>query len=131
MALSISDPSSFYNLIEGTDAISANTNAGYELSFIRSIAKQTNLYTVRIKQASDSVTQQVAYPNNNLAAQLKIVARLIKGGLQTKVYLVNYGGFDTHSGQVVSSDTTTGTHANLLKVLSDSIAAFQSDMTGL
>ncbi|MCE2675824.1 MAG: DUF1501 domain-containing protein [Sediminibacterium sp.] len=131
MALSISDPSSFYNLIEGTDAVSANTNAGYELSFIRSIAKQTNLYTVRIKQASDSVTQQVAYPNNNLAAQLKIVARLIKGGLQTKVYLVNYGGFDTHSGQVVSSDTTTGSHANLLKVLSDSIAAFQSDMTGL
>jgi len=131
MALSISDPSSFYNLIEGTDAVSANTNAGYELSFIRSIAKQTNLYTVRIKQASDSVTQQVAYPNNNLAAQLKIVARLIKGGLETKVYLVNYGGFDTHAGQVVSTDTTTGTHANLLKVLSDSIAAFQSDMTGL
>ena len=131
MALSISDPSSFYNLIEGTDAVSANTNAGYELSFIRSIAKQTNLYTVRIKQASDSVTQQVAYPNNNLAAQLKIVARLIKGGLQTKVYMVNYGGFDTHSGQVVSTDTTTGIHANLLKVLSDSIAAFQSDMSGL
>ena len=131
MALSISDPSSFYNLIEGTDAVVANTNAGYELSFLRSIAKQTNQYTVRIKQASDSVTQQVAYPNNSLAAQLKIVARLIKGGLQTKVYMVNYGGFDTHSGQVVTTDTTTGTHANLLKVLSDSIAAFQSDMVGL
>jgi uncharacterized protein (DUF1501 family) len=131
MALSISDPSSFYNLIEGTDAVVANTNAGYELSFLRSIAKQTNQYTVRIKQASDNVKQQVAYPNNSLAAQLKIVARLIKGGLQTKVYMVNYGGFDTHSGQVVTTDTTTGTHANLLKVLSDSIAAFQSDMVGL
>jgi hypothetical protein len=98
---------------------------------LRSIAKQTNQYTVRIKQASDNVKQQVAYPNNSLAAQLKIVARLIKGGLQTKVYMVNYGGFDTHSGQVVTTDTTTGTHANLLKVLSDSIAAFQSDMVGL
>jgi uncharacterized protein (DUF1501 family) len=131
MGLSISDPSSFYNLIDGTDMAVTNTNAGYELNFLRGIAKQTNLYSARIKKASDSVTQQITYPNNNLAAQLKIVARLIKGGLQTKVYMVNYGGFDTHSGQVVTTDTTTGTHANLLKVLSDSIAAFQSDITGL
>ena len=131
MALSISDPSSFYNLIDGTDLAVANTNAGYELSYLRTVAKQTNQYTARIKQASDSVTQQVTYPNNSLAAQLKIVARLIKGGLQTKVYMVNYGSFDTHSNQAVASDTTTGTHANLLKVLSDAIAAFQSDMTGL
>ncbi len=131
MALSISDPGSFYNLIDGTDAVVANTNAGYELSYLRSIAKQTNQYTTRIKQASDSVTKQVTYPNNSLASQLKIVARLIKGGLQTKVYMVNYGGFDTHAGQAVASDTTTGTHANLLKALSDAIAAFQSDMSGL
>jgi len=131
MALSISDPSSFYNLIDGTNASVSNTNAGYELSFLRSIAKQTNIYTTRIKAASDSVTQQVTYPNNSLAAQLKIVARLIKGGLKTKVYMVSYGGFDTHAGQVVSTDTSTGTHANLLKALSDSIAAFQSDMIGL
>jgi uncharacterized protein (DUF1501 family) len=131
MALSISDPSSFYNLIDGADAAVANTNAGYELSFLRTVAKQTNQYTARIKQASDSVKQQVTYPNNSLAAQLKIVARLIKGGLQTKVYMVNYGSFDTHAGQAVASDTTTGTHANLLKVVSDSIAAFQSDMSGL
>jgi uncharacterized protein (DUF1501 family) len=131
MALSISDPSSFYNLIDGADAAVANTNAGYELSFLRTVAKQTNQYTARIKQASDSVKQQVTYPNNSLAAQLKIVARLIKGGLQTKVYMVNYGSFDTHAGQAVATDTTTGTHANLLKVVSDAVAAFQSDMSGL
>ena len=131
MGLSISDPSSFYNLLDGTNATVSNTNAGYELSFLRSIAKQTNQYTARIKAASDSVTKQVTYPNNSLASQLKIVARLIKGGLKTKVYMVNYGGFDTHAGQVVATDTATGAHANLLKVLSDSIAAFQSDMAGL
>jgi uncharacterized protein (DUF1501 family) len=131
MALSVSDPGSFYNLLDGSNASVANTNAGYELSFLRNISKQTNLYTARIKAASDSVKKQVTYPDNYLASQLKVVARLIKGGLQTKVYMVNFGGFDTHSGQVVASDTTTGTHANLLKVLSDSIAAFQSDMVGL
>jgi len=131
MAMSISDPSSFYNLIDGTDASVPNTNAGYELSFLRRVAKQTNQYASRIKQASDAVTQQVTYPNNSLAAQLKIVARLIKGGLQTKVYMVNYGGFDTHAGQTNATDTTIGTHANLLKIVSDAIAAFQSDIVGL
>jgi hypothetical protein len=131
MALSVSDPSSFYNLIDGTNQSVANTNAGFELSFLRGIAKQTNLYTARIKSAAARVTQQVAYPNDNLSSQLKIVAKLIKGGLQTKVYIVNYGGFDTHAGQVVASDTTTGTHANLLKSLSEAISAFQSDLKGL
>ena len=67
MALSVSDPSSFYNLIDGSSATVSNTNAGYELSFLRGVAKQTNLYTARIKAASDSVKQQVTYPNNNLS----------------------------------------------------------------
>lgn len=131
MGLSISDPSSFYNLIDGTEEAVSNTNGGYELSFVRRIAKQSNKYGVRIKAASDSVTQQVTYPNNSLASQLKIVARLIKGGLQTKVYLVNYGGFDTHSGQTNSTDTTIGVHANLLNAVSESINAFQNDIKGL
>ena len=66
-----------------------------------------------------------------MASQLKIVARLIKGGLQTKVYLVNYGGFDTHAGQTNSTDTTIGVHANLLNAVSESVNAFQNDMKGL
>ncbi|HLO82889.1 MAG TPA: DUF1501 domain-containing protein, partial [Chitinophagaceae bacterium] len=67
----------------------------------------------------------------SLAAQLKIVARLIKGGLKTRVYMVSYGGFDTHATQVVSTDTTTGAHANLLKNVSDAIKAFMDDAKGL
>jgi hypothetical protein len=42
--------------------------------------------------------------------------------------MVNYGGFDTHSNQVNSNDTTTGGHANLLKNVSDAIKAFQDDL---
>ena len=41
--------------------------------------------------------------------------------------MVSYGGFDTHSLQVNSSDTSTGTHANLLKNVSDAIKAFVDD----
>jgi hypothetical protein len=73
--------------------------------------------------------QQVSYPtNNSLGDQLKIVARLIRGGLKTRIYMVSYGGFDTHSVQVNSTDTTTGNHANLLKNVSDAIKSFQDDL---
>ena len=128
MGMSISDPSAFYNLFDASDQAVPNTNAGYELSFIRRISKQTNKYATRIKAASDAVKQQVTYPNSSLANQLKIVSRLIKGGLKTKIYLVNYGGFDTHAGQAVTTDTTTGSHANLLGAVSEAIGAFQNDI---
>ena len=128
MGMSISDPNAFYNLFDTTEQSVPNTNAGYELSFIRRISKQTNKYATRIKAASDAVTQQAVYPNTSLANQLKIVSRLIKGGLKTKIYLVNYGGFDTHANQAVATDTSTGTHANLLGAISEAIGAFQNDI---
>jgi hypothetical protein len=78
------------------------------------------------------VTQQGTYPaNNTLADQLRIVARLIKGGLQTRIYMVTFGGFDTHSVQVNAADTTTGAHATLLGRVSAAIKAFQDDIQGL
>ncbi len=70
-----------------------------------------------------------AYPDqNSLADQLKIVARLIKGGLKTRVYTVTMGGFDTHKKQVNASDTTTGNHAQLMKDISTAISSFQNDL---
>jgi uncharacterized protein (DUF1501 family) len=132
MGMSISDPTSFYNLLDNIQDPVPNTPMGYELSYLRQVATQTNKYTERIRQAALAVTQQGQYPaNNSLAAQLKIVARLIKGGLKTRVYMVSYGGFDTHATQVVSTDTTTGTHANLLKNVSDAIKAFMDDVKNL
>ena len=65
---------------------------------------------------------------NSLADQLKIVAKLISGGLKTPVYMVSLGGFDTHSNQVDTTDTSNGTHATLMQKLSDGIAAFQDDL---
>lgn len=132
MGMSITDPNSFYNLVNGIQDPVPNTPMGYELSFIRQVAQQTNQYTQRIRTAAGAVTQQSTYPNNNfLADQLKIVARLIKGGLKTRIYMVSYGGFDTHSLQVVAADTTTGVHANLLANVSNAIKAFADDLSFL
>ena len=128
MGMSISDTTNFYNLIENAEESTPNTLAGKELSYLRQVSKQTNKYSETIKAAALKVSQQKDYPNLSLAAQLKIVARLIAGGLKTKIYYVRLGGFDTHSSQAVTSDTSTGTHANLMANLGDSIKAFQDDL---
>lgn len=129
MGMSISNTSNFYNLIDGIEDPAPDTPAGKELKFIRMIAEQTQQYATVIKAAATKTVQQVSYPiKNSLGDQLKIVARLVKGGLKTRIYMVNYGGFDTHSAQVDSADKTKGSHATLLMNVSDAIKSFQDDL---
>ncbi len=129
MGMSISNPNSFYNLVNGVQDPAPNSKAGKELSFVRTISQQTQQYATVVKDAANSVTQQATYPTNNpLADQLKIVSRLIKGGLKTRIYMVSYGSFDTHALQTNTTDTSIGTHANLLRNVSDAIKAFQDDL---
>lgn len=132
MGMSISDPTSFYNFIAGiADPVPA-TPWGKELKYIRTVAQQAQQYGVVIKDAAAIVPTQGVYPaNNDLAAQLKIIARLIKGGLKTRIYMASTGGFDTHSNQVNTLDTTTGAHANLMLRVSDAIKAFMDDIKRL
>jgi uncharacterized protein (DUF1501 family) len=134
MGMAISDPTSFYNLISGVQDPAPNTNAGRELTYVRQVAQQSTQYSSVILSAANNITvQSSAYPaagTNTLADQLKIVARLIAGGLKTKLYMVNLGGFDTHSAQVDTS-TTTGIHATLLGTLSEAVTAFMDDVTFL
>lgn len=130
MGMAISDPSNFYNLVNGTTDPVPNTPAGRELAFLRIMANQTNEYATVIKNAASKANNiSTKYPTgNSLADQLKIVARLVKGGLKTQVYMVSIGGFDTHSQQVDNSDHSAGSHATLLKNVSDAITAFQDDL---
>jgi uncharacterized protein (DUF1501 family) len=61
------------------------------------------------------------YPATALGRALELVARVLAGNLGTRIVWVTLGGFDTHS---VQADT----HARLLADVSDSLAAFQSDL---
>jgi hypothetical protein len=101
------------------------------LEYISVLVAQTNAYVDQITAAANAGnTLSTMYDNNNpIAVQLRQVAQMISGGLKTKVYILNINGFDTHNAQVVASDKTTGDHANLLKTLSDAVAAFQDDIS--
>ncbi|MBK8088214.1 MAG: DUF1501 domain-containing protein [Chitinophagaceae bacterium] len=130
MGLSITNPEKLYtfdNPFHDYPLTSAPANK--ELRFLRVISEKTKIYSDIIRTAYRKAATMATYPTENyLADQLKIVARLIKGGLKTRVYTVTIGGFDTHKRQVNASDTTTGAHAQLMKNLSTAIAAFQNDL---
>ncbi|MFM7218061.1 MAG: DUF1501 domain-containing protein, partial [Bacteroidota bacterium] len=132
MGMTIGDANSFNNFLNGIQDPAPNNRYGHELTYIRQVSQQSQAYSGVILQAAANVTQQSsAYPapgSNTLADQLKIVARLIAGGLKTKIYLVSMGGFDTHSLQTDASNTTTGVHATLVGRISDAIAAFMDDL---
>ncbi|HNX55857.1 MAG TPA: DUF1501 domain-containing protein [Prolixibacteraceae bacterium] len=109
------------------------TPFGNELKFVTNVMEQTESYLGVIKSAAASAKNLSAlYPasgTNSLADQLKLVANLIAGGLQTQIYVVSLGGWDLHSGQVTSeTDKLTGGHPTLLSKLSKAIAAFQDDL---
>ncbi len=125
MGVTITDPNQFYQLVMGTVGFPEdpppNTPAGAELRFLRTVEQEAIQFATVIKQAADRVTNQTTYPNTSLAAQLAIVARLIAGGLFTPIYMVQLGGFDTHSAQL-------NRHQQLLGELAGAVAAFQTDL---
>ncbi len=112
-----------------------DTPYGYELQYITQVMESTEKYLGTIRDASDkALNLSTLYPeqgDNKLADKLKIVARLIAGGLDTPIYVVNLGGFDTHANQVVAGETETGKHAALLKYVSEAVYAFQDDLKQL
>ncbi len=125
------DPNNVTMLAKADMGATSNDFYGTELDFIRTTITQTNAYNTVISKATDAGRNTVSYPSGNtLADQLKEVARMISGGLQTKVYTVYLGGFDTHAKQV-TPDTSNGNHANSLREVSDAISAFQKDIKQL
>lgn len=146
--LSIQNPDAFYNLINsvGVDppVNFANTHAGDEIEYIMQIERQSNNYAQRLKDVYDAGSNSgVVYPdlypyiapsgslNNPLAPQLKIISRLISGGIGTKIFVCRIGGFDTHANQVINSNTTMGGHAALMYHISSAVKAFYDDLIQL
>jgi uncharacterized protein (DUF1501 family) len=132
MAVSYPDLTNLYNFNDIGDA-PLTGRVGKELDYIRLVAKQADKYGDAIAASNSKGSNSgVVYPTNNgLATQLKAIAKLIKGGMKTRVYMVNIGGFDTHALQVDPNDHSIGSHANLMKQMNDAIFAFQRDLEAL
>ena len=128
-SMAVSDPTDV-NQLSTSLSVFENSTYGDRLKFISLIINQSNSYSVQIENAIQSGnTLSTLYDNENkLAKQMRGIAQLISGGLQTKVYVLNVNGFDTHSAQVDSNNSNIGKHQELLKTISDAVEAFQDDL---
>ena len=95
---------------------------GSVMDFLERTALDAQVSSDEIRAISNRVQNQATYPGSQLGNSLKMVARLIGGGLTTRVFYVSQGGYDTHTNQL-------GTHQRLLQDLGDSVKAFVQDMT--
>jgi len=129
--LNINDPGAFgfrhgqteplYQRLNAVDAAQQNKIA--DLEYITHQIMQANATSQRIQEAAAKAKNNTAnYPGSGLGNSLRTVGALIAGGLNTRVYYVRQGGYDTHSGQ-------RGGHDNLMADLSNSVAAFFRDLT--
>ncbi|WP_165200407.1 DUF1501 domain-containing protein [Muriicola soli] len=94
---------------------------GDQLKFLRGVANTTYEYSGLIHEAYERGQNQVQYQDNGFARQLALLARLIKGNLGTKVYMISMGGFDTHGNQPLA-------HERLMSNLSIAINNFYEDI---
>lgn len=91
------------------------------LDYLERTALDAQISSEKILAISRKAKNEAAYPVSQLANSLKLVGRLIAGGLPTRVYYVSQGGYDTHANQA-------GAHERLLRDFSTSMKAFTEDL---
>jgi uncharacterized protein (DUF1501 family) len=99
----------------------ATRGSGSALDFLERTALDAQISSDEIRAISNRTVNKAAYPASQLGNSLKLVAKLIGGGLPTRIFYVSQGGYDTHTNQV-------GTHARLLKDLGDAVKSFCDDL---
>lgn len=128
MGIALTDPDSFFKLGQGLSPdeqlIDDKTAYANEFNYIRTIALESDKYSQVIKNAFDKGKNTLDY-SQGFAQQMKLIARLISGGLKTKVFMCSMGGFDTHVQQ--QDVSLGGNHPNLLNALANGISQFIGD----
>lgn len=126
--IALTDPDKFFELGQGLspdeEPMTGDSAFADEFNFIRTIARDSDRYSQVVKGAFDKGKNTVEYAKG-FAQQLKLIARLISGGLRSKVYMVHMGGFDTHVQQ--QDEANNGLHPSLLNALSTGISQFMMD----
>ncbi len=101
--------------------IDKTCHSGVQKEFLRQQSNATYAYSGVIHEAYMNATNGVEYNDDKISQQLAIVARLIKGNLGTKVFMVTLNGFDTHVDQITR-------HERLMGELSGAVKNFFDDL---
>ncbi len=94
---------------------------GSTLDFLQRTALDAQLSSDKVLEIAKKYKASVDYPAGPLADSLNLVARMIAGGLPTRVYYVSQGGYDTHTNEAP-------THDRLMAELNGALSAFAKDL---
>ena len=122
--LAFKDPKKLYNTSNGKflKDVSANHQQGEEtIDYLYKTMSETISSADYIYQQSKAHPSAASYPNTNLGKDLKTIASLIFSDINTKVYYVSLGSFDTHVNQ-------EGQQKRLFTELNDAVKAFTGDL---
>ncbi|HEY3874262.1 MAG TPA: DUF1501 domain-containing protein [Candidatus Kapabacteria bacterium] len=116
------------NNYDPIDTSSSYTQYNTELAFVRTIQLESEIYSATIAGRSVK-TNKTTYPTSTLATQLAGIAQIIAtqaaaGNMETKIYLVTQGSYDTHSTQI-------SRQSSLLTDLAAAVLAFQQDIEAM
>jgi len=109
------------SMVSGTITLHNGQSA---LDFLERTSMDAQVSSDKIRAIAGKFPNHAVYPGGGLANNLKLVARLIAGGLPTRVFYVSQGGYDTHTSQ-------RGAQDGRLKELCDTVKAFTDDLTSM
>ncbi len=109
------------------DGIDSTSEA---LSYVQRSTHNAMISTRNVRDAVDAggELQIEDWPNSGISRDLQQVAQLIRGGMDTSIYYVHQGGYDTHNNQTNGSNPLAGRHFNLLTALNGGLDAFAREM---
>ena len=114
-------------LVAGAEGASIGAISGEKktdlsaVDFLQRTALDAQLSSDKVLAIARKYKSSVPYPQGPLAESLSLIARMIAGGLPTRVYYTSQGGFDTHARQMHG-------HERLLGELNDALSAFANDL---
>lgn len=116
--VTVKDPSRFTaDDIQNPGRLSGNP----QLDFARKIAGTVTDGAAALHDAVKRSKDSSGYPQTALSRNLKWIARLIKGELNSQLYYTSQSGYDTHDGQLPI-------HNARLSELNDAVYAFYNDI---
>ncbi len=110
-----------------SDPLAAQAGIGPEsaddlLAFVQRQAVDARFAAQKLAKLKDGKTI-TGYPRTELAERLKMVAKLLKADIGTRVFYTQQSGYDTHAQQRFR-------HANLLDEFAGAVSAFFADLKG-
>jgi uncharacterized protein (DUF1501 family) len=113
-----------FSLAAGADprkALAREEPADDLTAFVRRSMLDAYATADRLAEVARGADGGARYPQTGLAGRLRLAARLMKIGMDTRVYYVRQSSYDTHSAQLQ-------THSNLLFELGGAVWAFLDDL---